>query len=124
MALYGGSALFGNSVVCKVMPHESAAQKSAYFGVNGQFNLWGGQRGAMIEVRGVLVADTYSDLSGLIQSIKSCDDGVGRPFVDSYGNVYNNTVFRRYTPAAERVFRTAGGGWAEVYQCTFEYLGG
>ena len=124
MALYDGNALFGQSVVCKVIDHPTADQMAAYFGVLGQSNLFGGTRGSIIEVRGVLIGNSPSALNAQIQTLKSYRDGIGRVFTDSYGNAYANTVFRRYVPAGERVYRSAGGGYAEAYQATFEYLGG
>jgi hypothetical protein len=124
LASYGGLFLFGSSVVVKVVDNPTAAQVAAFFGVSGVVSLYGSLRGAAIEVKGVLIADDPSDLGSLIATIKSYRDGIGRVFVDNYGNQYNNTLMQRYMPAGERVYRVPGGGYAEQYQATLEYLGG
>jgi hypothetical protein len=111
MALYDGANLFGPSAYCREIPNETAFQKNEFFGVDGTASLYGGQRGRMFEVKGILVdqsATSGPTLVAQIQTLRSYDDGIGRTFVDNLGIAWSEVVFRQWTPG-ERIINTQFG---------------
>lgn len=122
MSTYGGAAVFGRSVAIDMTPLESEAQVSAFFGVNGRFSLWGGGRGRVITVSGVLTAASYPLLAAAEGLLLSYDDGVARVLYDSVRQVsYPHVVF---TGAYRRTGRPGPtvGGVAQPYSAVFSGL--
>ena len=117
MATYDGSNIFGGSVRVRMEQTESASQANEFFGVNGKQALFGGSRGRMFFIDGVLYGSTGSTLAAAIGLILSYDDGVGRVLVDSYGVSWPSVVFRKFTPS-ERVLP----GYFLPYKAVFEGL--
>ncbi len=119
-ASYDGQAIFGQAIRVAVHDNPSAAQISAWFGVNGLVRLHGGGRGRLFEVAGVLVAPDPGTLAELEALIRSYDDGIGRVLVDTKGVSWPMVVFHLYRP--EGRWMAAVGGYAQPYKAVFEGL--
>jgi hypothetical protein len=118
MATYGGSAIFGLSVKCAMSKNPSAEQINAFFGVHGTQSLFGGTRGRVFMIEGVLFGTTSGNLSAAELVLLSYEDGIGRVLVDSYGRAWPSVVFRgEYSPQG-RILRDFRGFYQE-YKAIF-----
>jgi hypothetical protein len=102
-----------------MLVNPSAAQLNEFFGTSGKQSLYGGTRGRLFNVEGVLVAEDgeASTLQSYVDAILSYDDGIGRTlFHDVYGS-WDSVIFRRFEPS-ERVLP----GPALPYKAFFEGL--
>lgn len=122
-AFYDGNAIFGLAVKTRIIEHPTASQVSAFFGVEGQFALYGGSRGRVIEVEGVLISQIsgfdLSDLNNQEALIRSYRDGIGRVFTDTKGVQWPYVILRRYAP--EGSWRWAAGGYpCQPYKAYFD----
>lgn len=117
----GNSALFGRSVAVTMIPHESAEQLSAFWGLSGVLRAWGGGRGRMFEVRGVLYGSDFANLWTAISTLLSYDDGIARTLVDTAGNSWPQVIFTgRWKP--EDQYRYAPDGVYLAYTALFRGL--
>ncbi len=119
MSTFGGDAIFGRSVAIDEVPNESEVQVSAFFGATGIYTLWGGGRGRMITVSGLLVGADIPTMVAAERALLSYDDGIGRELVDTVrGITYPVAVFtggyKRTRPMAP-----CPGGWAQPYSALF-----
>jgi hypothetical protein len=101
MATYDGVNIFGRSVSISMKVNPSAAQVNEFFGVTGTQSLYGGGRGRVFLISGVLAPDSGlpEDLAAMRDLILSYDDGIGRILVDTLGGIWPAVVFRRFDPA-------------------------
>jgi hypothetical protein len=60
---YGGYPIFGNAVSIVVEPNATAEQIEAFFGVGGNFILFGGARGRVFMISGCFVEDDIPSLN-------------------------------------------------------------
>ena len=102
-ASYGGSFVFGSAVSIVHIPNSNAQQLNHFFGVSGSVTLYGGGRGRVFLVSGVLTADDLADLNAAEALLVSYADGIARTLVDTRGRAWANVIFRGE-------FRTAAGG--------------
>jgi hypothetical protein len=116
-ATYDGSNIFGQSVSVRMEINPSAAQLNEFFGVTGMQSLFGGGRGRVFLVSGVLLGGDDGTLASLRDLILTYDDGVGRVLVDTLGDAWPSVVFRRFQPG-DRVL----GGWVLPYKAQFDGL--
>lgn len=122
MPAYGGIPMFGRSVKCSMQMNPPAEQLNAFFGVNGTQRLFGGLRGRVFLVDGLLLGATIFDLSDAELLILSYNDGIGRVFEDSYGRQWPSTVFRDYQPQGRIMYDARG--YYQVYKAVYHCLAG
>lgn len=110
-ASYGGIDIFGPLVSIDHDPQASAAQVSAFFGVSGTLQQFGGTRGRTFMVRGVVLADNPAGLRAWESQLQGYADGVARDLVDPYGYTWPNVVFRGEAKLIGPI------GWTEAGCC-------
>ncbi|QEH38641.1 hypothetical protein OJF2_72470 [Aquisphaera giovannonii] len=122
MVTYDGNNIFGAAVQLQHVTHPSAQQLNAFFGVSGSQALYGGGRGRMFLIRGILLGRTVADLNAAEASIRGFADGQARVLVDPQGRAWPNVIFRgEYIPDGRGPLATAGG-WAQPYRAVFHGL--
>jgi hypothetical protein len=92
---YNGYSIFGEAVSIVVEPNPTAEQIESFFGVDGLFSLFGGNRGRVFMISGVFFED---DLDGLNNDEYVFDpsntDGVSHgglaPLFDTRGRTWPN----------------------------------
>jgi hypothetical protein len=99
---FGGVDIFGAAVHIQHIPRANAHQVDSFFGVDGNVTLFGGTRGRIFEVTGVLVG---ADIPGLLAAealLLSYADGIARTLVDPIGRTFPNVYFQgEYVPSSE-----------------------
>jgi hypothetical protein len=99
---YGGVPLFGLAVHIQHIPKANAQQVDMFFGVDGSVALFGGTRGRMFEVTGVLAGKDIPSLLAAEALLLSYADGIARTLVDPIGRTFPNVIFQgEYTPSPE-----------------------
>ena len=122
VATYGGSAVFGSAVRIRHLPNPAAVQVDGFFGLPGRVSLFGGSRGRVFEVRGLLVGGDTEVVMAAEYVLLSYADGIARVLVDTQGRAWPNVVFLgEYEPDAEGP-KPTDWGWCLPYRCTFEGL--
>jgi hypothetical protein len=122
MITYDGASIFGAAIQFQHLPHPNSQQVTTFFGVNGTQTLYGGGRGRMFLVRGILLATTTAELNAAEASFQSYADGVARTLVDPRGRVWTNVLFRgEFHPDPRGPYATPGG-WALPYRAVFHGL--
>jgi hypothetical protein len=116
---YDGLFLFGGSVQCQVLDNPNADQLAAFFGIDGQFNLFGGTRGRVFAIQGVLIDTTPIGLAAQESVLRSYRDGISRTFVDTKGAAWDQVLFRRYQPEG-RWYGTIGYQVFQPYKAMLE----
>jgi hypothetical protein len=119
---FDGNPIFGVAVKIKQVQNPSISQINAFFGVNGQFSLFGGQRGRFFTVEGMLVGSDIGALNSAEQIFMSYDDGVARNLQDTRGRVWPSVVFRGDFQAGDIVFLAGGSGFGMPYKALFHGL--
>jgi hypothetical protein len=120
MPTYDGNSIFGYATKTRMEVNPSAAQINEFFGTTGMQSLFGGGRGRVFLIEGVLGADSTSDLNSAIALILSYDDGVGRVFEHPIWGAWPSVVFRRWIPGERFLF--SGGNWYLPYKAQFDGL--
>jgi hypothetical protein len=122
MVTYDGSNIFGAAVQFQHLPHPNAQQVNAFFGVSGTQSLYGGGRGRMFLIRGILIGATIQDLNAAESVFQDYADGAARTLVDPRGRAWPNVIFRgEFTPDSRGPY-PAAGGWALPYRAVFHGL--
>jgi hypothetical protein len=122
MVTYDGINIFGAAVQFQHLAHPTAAQINTFFGVTGTQALYGGGRGRMFLIRGLLLGGTIADLNQAEANFSRYADGLARPLVDPRGRVWPNVIFRgEFTAETRGPFRTTGG-WVLPYRSVFHGL--
>lgn len=120
MPLLDGSAVFGLSTKVIMNPNAVAHQESQFFGVNGQQTLFGGSRGRMFMISGVLVANDYPGIAAAEANLLSFADGNAHTLIDNWGRSWPNVVFKaEYQPFDQGPRPLAGGGLCLPYRAVF-----
>jgi hypothetical protein len=118
-----GNAIFGTAVNVTQSPHPNAQQINHFFGVDGQQTLFGGTRGRIFMISGVLYASSIAALNAVEATLLSYADGLTHTLVDNRGRIWPNVVFRgEYTSSPMGPRALAGGGWCLPYRLTMEGL--
>jgi hypothetical protein len=122
MATYDGSNIFGAAVRFQHLVHPNAQQINTFFGVSGTQALYGGGRGRMFLIRGILIGSTIEDLNYAEACFQNYADGVARTLVDPRGRTWLNVIFRgEFIPDSRGPYPTANG-WALPYKAVFHGL--
>jgi hypothetical protein len=118
--IYDGAAIFGSC--CKVVhiPAANAQQVDAFFGLTGTRTLYGGGRGRIFTISGVLFAVDMTSLNAAEDLIMSYADGIGRDFTDSRGRTWPQVIFKgEFSPDANGP-RPAVSGASAGYALPFK----
>lgn len=121
-AYFDGAAIFGLAVSVQHLPGASAQQINSYFGVTGQQLVYGGGRGRLFQIRGVLVGEDLSVLAGAEATLLSYDDGIARTLTDTWGRSWPYVCFTGQYQPDPMGPRPTVGGWALPYRATFRGL--
>ena len=122
LASFGGSSIFGLAVRVTYEVNPPAAQINAFFGVSGTQSLFGGTRGGVFLVQGLLAADNLSDLASLEANFNSFNDGIARTFVDTWGNAYPQVTFASYARTGDKLLVDPSQGVFQQYKAMFTSL--
>ena len=121
--LFGGLPIFGTSCRSVHVPRPNAQQVDSFFGINGNVTLYGGSRGRIHEIAGVLLA---GDLPSLLQAeatLLTYADGIARTYTDTQGRSWPNTIFHgEYQPSPEGPRPAADQGWCLPFRCVLHGL--
>jgi hypothetical protein len=99
---FGGVDIFGAAVHIQHIPRANAQQVDSFFGVDGNVTLFGGTRGRIFEITGVLVGANMPALLASEALLLSYADGIARTLVDPIGRTFPNVYFRgEYVPSPE-----------------------
>lgn len=104
IATLDGDNPFGFAVEMKMVQRPTVEQISEFFGVDGQFSLYGGKRGRHFMVRGHLYGSNIAALNAAEAVFDTSQDGniadgVARTLVTPRGVVYENVIYRgEYEP--------------------------
>ncbi len=119
---FGGAFLFGTACHVVHSPHTVAQQKGSFFGVTGMTALYGGGRGRLFEIRGVLIGASLTAVIEAESSLLSYADGIARIFVDTQGRSWLNVIFEgEYTPSSDGP-KSTDFGWCLPYRCILHGL--
>lgn len=122
-AYYDGNAVFGLAVRCQMVQNPSAAQINAFFGVTGTQSVFGGGRGRVFQISGVLVGSDLSTLAAAEATLLTYDDGIARTLTDTWGRNWPNVVFVNFTADPMGPRPLAGdSGVGLPYRCSFRGL--
>jgi hypothetical protein len=119
---FDGFPIFGTA--CHVVHHPNplAEQFDSYFGVSGMTALYGGGRGRVFEVHGVLLDVDLPSVIADEALLLSFADGLTHIFVDTQGRVWNNILFQgEYRPSPEGP-RPTDTGWCLPYHLVLRGL--
>ncbi len=117
---YGGETIFGLAVQMRTVINPSADQVNSFFGANGNESLFGGTRGRLTEVEGLLFGETFADLATAEEEFVSFNDGIPRNLVDTRGVVYSYVKFAAFQPQG-RIINDGRAAW-RPYKATFSHL--
>ncbi len=119
---FGGIYLFGTACHVVHLPHAAAQHKGSYFGVTGTTALYGGGRGRLFEITGVLVGPNLASVISAESALLSFADGIARNFVDTQGRAWPNVIFEGdYMPSPDGP-KSTDFGWCLPYRCTLHGL--
>ena len=93
MASYGGAQCLGFAVHVAVRRAKASCDRVSFFGVNGTFSVFGGSRGSVFEVSGVLWGVGVAELLAVEGLLYSMGDGVGRYLIDDVGRTWSDVIF-------------------------------
>lgn len=122
IASYGGAQIFGYAVEVRPSPNPPALQISSYQGVNGQFCLFGGTRGGMIRIHGVMQDVSIPAVNADLAVITSYDDGIARTLIDCEGNVYFNCIYAGMHQPGPALITDIG--WCKTFAVDFAVMSG
>jgi hypothetical protein len=112
MPTYDGVNCFGAAVHVQHIPNASAEQINSFFGVDGTVAVYGGSRGRVFHIEGVLFGGDLSELLAAEAFLLSYADGIGRVLVDDSGRVFGNVYYRgEYIPSPD------GPKWTDQGVC-------
>jgi hypothetical protein len=122
MMTYDGANIFGAAIQFQQVAHPNAQQYSSFFGVSGTQTLFGGGRGRMFLIRGILLGSSIDDINSAEATILNYADGIARTLIDPRGRTWSNVIFRgEFTPDSHGPYPTASG-WALPYKAIFHGL--
>jgi hypothetical protein len=121
-ATYGGVLMFGAAVSIVHIPNSNAQQVNHFFGVSGSVTLYGGGRGRVFLVSGVLTSDNLADLNSAEAVLLSYADGIARSLVDTRGRTWANVIFRGEFRPDSRGPKPTDTGFCLPYRAVFHGL--
>jgi hypothetical protein len=121
MVTIDGQAAFGYPVNLQMIPNANAQQVNEFFGVNGRQTLFGGSRGRVFLLMGVISAIDVPTLNAVEANLLSFADGQPHVLIDNRGREWDNVIFKGvYQPSA--LFQVAGVGWGLSYKAELDGL--
>jgi len=130
-ATYGDVPIFGMAVRIEQVPAAPGQQVEAFFGVPGVMSVYGGHRGRIFQVSGVLFDEDLDTLNALENVFTpgvdgSMADGVARDLFDTRGRTWTNVVLLggfQPDPMGPRPGAWNGdSGWVLPYRAVFHGL--
>jgi hypothetical protein len=122
MVTYDGANIFGAAIQFQHLVSPNAQQVNTFFGVSGTQTLFGGGRGRVFLIKGVLTGATIQALNAAETAFQNYADGVARTLVDPRGRTWPNVIFRgEFVPDSHGPYSTAEG-WALPYKAVFHGL--
>ena len=118
--LFDGNAIFGLAVRVVQEPVPIEVQRSTYFGLAGAKSLYGGSRGRMFQVTGLLQGNDPDGLVAAENAIRNYADGFKYQFKDTFGRVYDQVMFHGDIKMDPRGpgYDCQTGGWIIAYALT------
>jgi hypothetical protein len=121
--LFGGLAIFGTACKSVHIPRANQQQLDAFFGVNGNVTLYGGSRGRIHEITGVLLGVDLSEVLAAEATLLSYADGIARDYTDTQGRTFANTIFHgEYQPSPDGPRPAGDQGWCLPFRCVLHGL--
>jgi hypothetical protein len=122
MITYDGVNIFGAATQFQHVAHPNAQQVNSFFGVTGTQTLYGGGRGRMFLIRGILLGSTLADLNAAEARLQNYADGMARTLIDPRGRSWDNVIFRgEFVPDPKGPYPTCSG-WALPFRAVFHGL--
>ncbi len=122
MASFGGADIFGVAVTCQHIPSANEEQTNAFFGVTGTQALYGGGRGRVFEITGLLVGASQADVIAAENTLLSYADGIARDFVDTKGRTWPQVIFKGEFKPDARIDPCLPYGYAMRYSMVLRGL--
>lgn len=120
-ASYGGALIFGTAVKMTNPHNPSADQENAFFGVSGMESLFGGTRGRVTLVKGLLYGVGPAGLAAVEGIFDSYLDGIARQLVTTLGVTYNNVKLASFVPTG-KARQTPDGIAFREYEAKFQHM--
>ena len=119
---FGGSSVFGTACHVMHVPRPVVLQKESFFGVSGMTSLFGGGRGRIFEITGLLVGYDLPSVIVAEGALLACADGIARTFIDTQGRAWPNVIFEgEYQPSPDGP-KPTDFGWCLPYRCILHGL--
>lgn len=112
MASYGGVACLGFAVHVAARKVKVSCDRVSFFGVDGTYSIYGGSRGFVYEVRGVLWGADLPAMLGVEAMLYGFADAVPRYLIDDVGRTWPNVIF-----LGEYVPHEGGPKWTDTGVC-------
>jgi hypothetical protein len=119
---YGGVPLFGLVTSMVHNAHPCAQQVDTFFGVPGNIALFGGSRGRVFMISGVLADVDIPSLNADEALIHSFADGIARTLGDTRGRFWPNVVFLDEFQPDPMGPRPTDVGWCLPYRLVMHGL--
>lgn len=120
-ASYRGNLIFGLAVQMESAINPTADQANAFFGVSGIESLYGGQRGRVTMVKGLLGGSSGAGLAAALTTFESFHDGVAGVLVDTLGRTFLNVKLESFQPKG-KIFVGANGNVYQSYEARFVHM--
>jgi hypothetical protein len=98
MATLNGDNIFGFSVQMPSQMNPTSQQLNSFFGVNGLQSLYGGLRGRVFMISGVLFGATLGDLAAAQNAWENYVNGIGYELVDTMGRAWSPVLLQPLVP--------------------------
>lgn len=115
MATYDGVDIFGLAVQMAHVLNPTAEQLNAFFGLSGTQSLYGGTRGRVFTVQGVLFGADLAALNAAEALYHSYIDGIARTLVDTRGRTWDQVLVKAPFQPEGRVLQD-GRGYYQQYK--------
>jgi hypothetical protein len=93
-ATLDGNAIFGLAVKIQHVLRPSVNDLAEFFGINGLFSNFGGTRGRILVVEGVLIGQDIPSLNLNEGTFETYVDGAAHILTDSRGRAWSNVIFQ------------------------------
>jgi hypothetical protein len=116
-----GSLIFGLSVTMTPEDAPPAEQRNAFFGVGGVQSLFGGTRGVVFAIRGVMYGVDLPSFNAAVAQYRSFIDGLGHTLSDTSGQSWFPVVLQPMRLEGRRM--RDDSGFYQAYGARADYLG-
>lgn len=118
---FGSVFIFGTAVQMTTAVNPTADQTNAYFGISGVESLFGGTRGRVTLVKGLLYGADVAAFAGAKALFESYYDGVARVLVDTLGVAWSNVKLDSFVPTG-KVKQAPDGTVFQQYDAKFLHM--